>query len=212
VTYTLVSDGSSDQVLIPIIDWSIRGSGATCAISSQWADLRLLRNPPSGLTDRVQKTLELYPCDVLFLHRDAENVAFADRCQEIVSEVSPVNGLPPLVKIVPVRMTEAWLLFDEVAIRNAAGNPNGTTPLSLPSLGSVETLPDPKSILRQLLTEATGKVGRRLRSINPAQMTHRVPRYINDFTPLNQIAAFRRFSAELQALIQSNPTLFSESS
>jgi hypothetical protein len=35
-------------------------------------------------------------------------------------------------RVVPVRMTKAWLTVDEAAIRKAARNPLGTAPLELP--------------------------------------------------------------------------------
>ena len=38
-------------------------------------------------------------------------------------------------------MTEAWLLFDESAIRVVAGNPNGKNPLNIPDLSVVEQIP-----------------------------------------------------------------------
>lgn len=53
----------------------------------------------------------------------------------------------PHVCVIPVRMTEAWLLFDEAAIRQAAGNRLGRAPLALPPLDEVEQEPDPKSLL-----------------------------------------------------------------
>jgi len=56
-----------------------------------------------------------------------------------------------VVPAVPVRMTEAWLLFDEAAIRRAAGCPNGSMPLELPSLKTSEDIPDPKTILHEAL-------------------------------------------------------------
>lgn len=59
-----------------------------------------------------------------------------------------------IVAAVPVRMIEAWLLFDESAIRLAAGNPNGTTPLGLPGMPRAESVPDPKLLLRDAMLPA----------------------------------------------------------
>jgi hypothetical protein len=42
----------------------------------------------------------------------------------------------PVVCVVPVRMMEAWLLIDEMAIRRVAGNPNGRIPIELPVLNN----------------------------------------------------------------------------
>lgn len=69
MTYTLVADGSSDVVLVPILTWCLRQHGVT-RINSQAADLsRIPRRPRE---DRLPAVLDLYPCDILFVHRDAE--------------------------------------------------------------------------------------------------------------------------------------------
>jgi hypothetical protein len=48
-------------------------------------------------------------------------------------------------------MQEAWLLFDEAAIREASDNPNGEERMDLPALSSLEEILDPKELLRDLL-------------------------------------------------------------
>src|SRR5262249_34801620 len=97
------------------------------------------------LSDRIQKSIELYPCDLLFVHRDAEKELPERRRNEIrqaIELVSKETSFLPIVCVVPVRMQEAWLLFDEPALRRAAGNPNGRMILQLPHLGELEGLPD----------------------------------------------------------------------
>ncbi|MEH2437636.1 MAG: hypothetical protein V7K25_25980 [Nostoc sp.] len=37
--YTLLSDGSSDKALMPILTWLLREHQVECAIQSNWADL-----------------------------------------------------------------------------------------------------------------------------------------------------------------------------
>ncbi len=50
--YTLVSDGSSDRALLPILSWLLQEHRVLCPIQAEWADLRLLPHPPKGLTAR----------------------------------------------------------------------------------------------------------------------------------------------------------------
>lgn len=69
---TLVSDGSSDRALLPMIRWLLRRAGVDVPIQDSWADLGRLRNPPKTPTDKIKRSLELYPCDLLFVHRDTE--------------------------------------------------------------------------------------------------------------------------------------------
>ena len=121
MTYTLVTDGTADRVLIPILTWSLQQQEVTPVVA-QWADFS--RIPRQRNTEeRLKTAIELYPCQVLFVHRDAEAQPPALRREEIATALHGVSiGHIP---VVPVRMTEAWLLADESAIRSAAGNPNG---------------------------------------------------------------------------------------
>lgn len=43
LSYTLITDGSSDQALIPILDWVIAANGFTGIVSGEWCDFRLLK-------------------------------------------------------------------------------------------------------------------------------------------------------------------------
>src|SRR4051812_38300493 len=118
--YTLLSDGSSDDALLPILSWLLVNRLPETAIQSQWADLRKLRDRPLGLAGRIQAAMDFYPGDLLFVHRDAEREPAANRAEEVRAAVGAVSDPPPFVCVVPVRMMEAWLLFDEPAIRRAA--------------------------------------------------------------------------------------------
>src|SRR5690606_18674132 len=82
------------------------------------------------LVERLTSSVRLYPCDVLVVHRDAERDPVDLRLAEIERARSSARIEGSLVPVVPVRMTEAWLLFDESAIRRAADNPNGTVDLA----------------------------------------------------------------------------------
>jgi hypothetical protein len=117
IRYTLVTDGPTDSVLLRHIDWVI-SQHTSIAVRSIWADLSRLRHRPRNLVQRIQTALDLYPCDMLCVHRDAERDEPSIRVREIQSAASALH-LPtsPIVCVVPVRMQEAWLLFDESAIK-----------------------------------------------------------------------------------------------
>lgn len=201
--YTLLSDGSSDKVLIPILTWLLRQHQVACPIQPEWADLRRVnRAQKSSLADKIKTSLELYPCDLLFVHRDAEKEPHPVRITEIREAIEAAQMSLPAVCIVPVRMQEAWLLFDEAALRRAAGNPNGQQPLELPSLDTVESLPDPKDILHTLLREASGLSGRRRKKFNVNRAVHRVPDFIDDFAPLWLLSAFQALETEIKTTVQ----------
>jgi hypothetical protein len=196
---------------MPIIDWVL---GQLPHIASDgfipsFADPRSLRtsgddhDPP--LTRNVRAAVNLFPCDVLFVHRDAELLPWDRRIEEIHQHVMRVVGT--YVPIVPVRMTEAWLLISSNAIRKAADNPNGRIPLDLPRIPRLDQLPDPKSTLNELLARASEKRGRRLDKLKrPSELAwrrYRVAQLIGDFAPLRAITAFQRFEETTREVLTS---------
>ena len=194
---TLVTDGSSDRALLPVLRWLL-DLRSSAVFETAWADLRRLQRQPKGLDGRVRAAIDLHPCDLLVVHRDAERSDVAQRRQEIAEAT---EGLKlAVVAAVPVRMTEAWLLFDEAAIRRASGCPNGAMPLSLPPLKKVEALPDPKEILYAAMREASALKGRRRADFTPN--IHRVAELIDDFAPLWELPSFQAMDESLCGALQ----------
>ncbi len=202
----LLTDGSSDVVLLPILEWTIRQHVGEIAVQCEWADLRRLPSQPHGLAARIVKAVELYPCNMLFVHRDAEGQDPERRFEEIsvAVHIAADQGFNlPHVCVVPVRMQEAWLLLDSSAIRNAADNPNGKAQLNLPLPRRIEALPDPKEVLYQSLKAASGLSGRRLKRFRPEQRAHSVPRYMTDFCVLRQLPAFIRMEEDIRSVVEN---------
>ena len=199
--FTLVSDGSSDRCLMPILEWLLREVGRVKSVAARWADFSYGATP-RGLSERLDQALRLYPCDVLFVHRDAERQNPALRYEEVTEALAEVSGvsIPPAICVIPVRMQEAWLLFDESAIRNAAGNPNGRDELALPKLSAIESIPDPKAVLHGLLRQACGLSGRRLKNFAVAKAALLVTQYATDFSKLRALPAFDRLERDISTL------------
>ena len=204
--YTLLSDGSSDKALLPLLSWLLKVHLVDYAIQPQWANLRGLPKLPKKLsfTDRIKLSVDLYPCELLFVHRDAEKEPRQKRVEEIrqAKEEAGESVRVPAICVVPVRMTEAWLLFDEVALRRAAANPRRRQPLQLPDLTKLEDEPDPKRLLYNLLLEASGLGSHRRKKVRVEELVHRVAEFIDDFASLRTMSAFKALEDELKQLIQ----------
>src|SRR5688572_3327502 len=130
--YTLAPDGPTDRALLPILTWLLEQNGVQCAIQSRIIEpLPIPKKPDSlrlsPLAWRMKYSLEYFPCDLLFVHRDAEREPSTKRSAEVEEACQELAELQvlPVICVVPVRMTEAWLLIEQQAIRNAAGNKNG---------------------------------------------------------------------------------------
>lgn len=196
--YTLVADGSSDAVLMPIIDWLIADCWPGQGVQGTFAD----QIPSVGLAleRRIPEVLRLFPCDLLIVHRDAEGDSLTQRIDEIVRAV-PVEG-PKWVPLVPVKMTEAWLLSDELAIRSAAENKGGKVRLELPKKARWEQLQDPKAVLFEALTVASEKSPRALRKFNPARHRALVAQRTVEFSALRGMPSFDLFEQKLTDALQ----------
>ena len=203
--YTLLGDGTSDRALMPVLRWLLLQSGTPLPLSESWADPRRLQAKTNKLTDRLPKALELYPCDLLFVHRDAEKESAAVRHSEIAEALDYLRLATPTIAVVPVRMTEAWLLLDEAAIRQAAGNPNGRVRLGIPNVKELETLPDPKEKLNEALRAACELGGRRLAQFrrDEALRRVRVADLVEDYSSLRHLASFVRFQQDTYSTLEA---------
>ena len=203
--YTLVTDGPSDRLLKFPIEWLLERL-TDLDFDGEWANPAIVGRG-ERLAGKLAAALETYPCQLLFVHRDAERGPRQDRVLEIESALSSLSSRPPAVCLVPVRMTEAWLLIDEQALREAAGNPNGQVELPLPPIRSLESHPQPKRLLFELLETASGLNRRRLKRFRSGQARQRLAELIDDYSALERLPAFRSFRAELEQVLADNDWL-----
>ncbi|CAN5226177.1 hypothetical protein BH10PSE16_BH10PSE16_42110 [soil metagenome] len=195
VTATLVTDGSSDKLLVPLIELLF---SAHTELAYQVNCAEGLPPFSSGLRARIDAALELFPCDFLFVHRDAEGIDATVRQQEIETNWPDSQHMTVLICVVPVRMTEAWLIANPEPIRSAVGNPNGTEALGLPAVKDIESLPDPKETLFAALKAASGLSATRKRRFNPHQFRHRVSELTDDLEPLRKLNSFKHLEAQVK--------------
>lgn len=120
----------------------------------------------TSLTEKVKQGLDLSAePDLLFIQRDADHhlntpaAGAARRYEEITIAVQSLNHDGPYVRIIPVRMTEAWLLLNECEIRRVAGKPSGRDDLDLPAVQNIENIADPKRLLEDILLRAGSPKG-----------------------------------------------------
>ncbi len=185
VDYALIGDGATERALLPILAWVLRAQAPAEKFSFQGFVARGGRDLGRTIEDAIRK----YRPSLLFVHRDAEKIPADQRRAEI-----PVRD--EVVPVVPVRMTEAWLLMDARAIREASGNRNGDEPLDLPRSRAIESLSNPKKDLEDLLLRAAAPLGQRRRkrfALEHPQMVQRLAECIRDFGPLRELPAFEAF-------------------
>jgi hypothetical protein len=195
LTSTLLAEGSSDRVLIPLLDLLLSDlcDAPIAAIAMANASI-----PKSlQLRERIGQAVTLFPSEILFVHRDVDAQTTQQRVKEIEDTAKGYSTVK-LVCVIPVRMTEAWLLTEEESIRRAVGNPRGTTELNLPSLGRLEALPDPKEELFRCMRLAVDLNSRRMRGFIPEQHRHKVGEQITDLSKLRKLPSFVHLENQLR--------------
>lgn len=192
--FLLICEGSSDAALVSHIEELLIDCGASEADGSAWYHGR-------GLRDKIRRGLQDHgSVDLLFVHRDADSAGRPARLKEIETGRAAAGHRGRCVGVIPVRMTEAWLLADEAAIRTVAGRPRGTEPLDLPAPGKLEEVADPKRMLEYALRQAATPRGRRRRKRFAADfggLRRQLLETLPVGGPLEQVAAWVRFRKDV---------------
>ena len=199
IQFTLCSEGPSDRVLLRHIEWALENLTAL-PFSGEWADPSVFQNPSKDVMSRVSQAVAYYPCNLLFVHRDADGQGYEGRKNEVVDSLRRAGVGIPAVAVIPVRMTESWLLCDESALRKAAGRPRGAVKLPIPTIKSLERHANPKQTFEDCLCTASEKTGRKLdvfRRDLPS-LKYRVAELIEDFSQLESVPAFKSFMTDLK--------------
>lgn len=148
--------------------------------------------------------------DVLVVHRDADESATADttgpvaRRQEVVEAAAARAPGVLLVPVVPVHMTETWLLLDEAMIRQVAGNPRGRGDLDLRTPRTAEDETSSKALLKAALAAASETTGRRHRTAAKRfpQHRHQLLENLDRTGPVNQLPAFQRLVRDVETVAE----------
>lgn len=187
LTFSVIADGGTDRVLVPIIQWAIH------RLDPQ---VEILEPEFAKRKGSVKEFLSAYHPDVMlvFVHRDSENRSLEER----LVEFDTTEG-SNIVPVIPVRMSEAWLLVNGPAIARAAGSSSSV--VDIPKVSAIENISNPKRHLDKLLLEAAGNPsGRRRKTFKRSMVNRRVSvaSFITDFSSLEDLRAFRSFQQSLQ--------------
>jgi hypothetical protein len=199
----LLADGPSDAPLGRHVARMAQRHGHALDVVAP--DLRRL-DPPPGLqvTRRLEAVFRFDAAfDLVIVHRDAEGEDPATRREEVLSDVGTIRDGLPVLPVIPIRMTEAWLLLDEAAIRRVAGRPTGLESLGLPVAAAAEHVHNPKQLLQNALEIASGATGRRLRRFKRdfGAQRRRLLEGLDHTGPVSELTAWQQLEADVQEVL-----------
>ena len=227
IQFLLVCEGSSDDALVAHISKLLIEHGVTEADGLPFhgqphdthsrQEVEQSRETLSELAKKVKHGLKCFGApgqlpDLLFIHRDADhyrdtNAAGPDNRRNEIQAAMQSVSYPGLlyVGVVPVRMTEAWLLVDKCKIRRVAGKPDNRCNLDLPALGEIERMSNPKERLKEILLQAGSPSGRRRKNFKSKFGGHR-RQLIENLPvggPLEKLPSWVRFRDDTIAALQA---------
>ena len=100
----LLAEGTSDKALLPILRW-VLACASPVEARIEWVDTTTVERGSGSLGDKVQAARIVCPCDLLFVHRDADKQPSQWRYDEIHQAV----GGRLHVAVVPIRMAESTI-------------------------------------------------------------------------------------------------------
>lgn len=207
LTGLFLCEGTSDLPLARLVETLFLQRRVDVRLSQP--DFSLLPRVAKNIEARVRVGLRLIdmPIDLIVVHRDSDSEEPERRYAEILDAVTAVAESAHPLPVVPVRMTEAWLLLDEAAIRQVAGNPRGRMNLELPRPRHVESVADPKRLLQQCLVTAADCTGRRRDQMSKRFNEHRrqLLQRIEFGGPIGQLTSWQRLVSDIEALVEQLP-------
>jgi hypothetical protein len=102
--------GTSDAVLCEHLTWLLREHARKSRVEpTTFPDARTYSSASKGdLASRMLLAYQGYPCEILFVHRDADNKDARPRRREIQHACASLQEhLPTTIAVVPVQETEA---------------------------------------------------------------------------------------------------------
>lgn len=201
----LYAEGSTDERFLPpviqrTVEHIVAERGRTMVDVLE--PLLVQKNPDiSGQAERIlDAARQTTGSHALIIHADADHPtaerALTERFQPGLQLVKQAGIDHHLIPLIPVRMIEAWLLADPDALRQVIG----TRDLHLPlQAHQVESDPDPKQTLKDVVQRATAQ-RRRRRAIRVSDMFAPLARTIS-LEHLRSVPAYQQFVVDMSAAL-----------
>jgi hypothetical protein len=206
----LFAEGATDNRFLPVVIQrstqkliATRGRDTTDVLEPLIVSVSTeIRGGDERILDAARQTEGYH---ALIIHADADHPtrdrALTERFQPGLLLVQEEDINHHLVPLIPIRMTEAWVLADPEALLKVIGTRMTINDLGLPSHPhQIESDPDPKQTLNGVIQRATAQRGRR-RKLEAADIFAPMARTIS-LERLQGVPAYQQFVDDItQALV-----------
>lgn len=155
--FVFTGEGKADyEFLIPVIERMLRNLLPQSAVQGNRIDYVEGNNQTEKIINFVKQQRGY---QLLFFHHDADSsgtqAAYDAYFAPAFQHLQAAGITEPLIPVIPVRNTEAWLCADFVAFQETIGTDKSAEELGFPAVPhQVETIQDTKALLREAISRA----------------------------------------------------------
>ncbi len=144
---------------------------------------------------------------VICIHADADKVssnrAMQERVQPLIDIILSRDTNQPIVPIIPIRMTEAWMLADQEAFKNELVTDKSYSELGIKT--AVESIANPKAAIETAIRIIDKELPAKQRGQTEIGNLYEELANTISLTELQRLPSYQQFQgAARQALIQAN--------
>lgn len=212
ITIGLNTEGKTDvRFLKSIVKRTFEGIAFDCRTDIEILDIVTVKAPKGGFTQAMleasREGVTQYGINILCIHADADSpdskavwnhkfVPFLKR----LSEMDDKAYCKTVVPVIPVQMTEAWMLADKDLLRRIL-NAGNRTDQDLGIGKAPEAYADPKDRIAEALRIAQEGVSRRRYQVKINDLYGEIGRDI-ELDALRKLPSFNRFEQEVRSAFQ----------
>lgn len=208
----LYAEGPSDrEFLPPIIQRTSETILARCALGVvEVLDVIVIPKKRGNLDQCIlQASTDAKDYHALCIHSDADRLSYTgarmqrfEPGQRLVQQ-SPGSVCHHLIPIIPVHMTEAWMLADIHALQSVLGTRLDAHALHLPMrIAAIENISGPKDTLHEIVRTINTTRSQRRQVVNLPSKYEPLARQIN-LNKLFELPSYREFVTELAQALET---------
>ena len=137
-----------------------------------------LRKEGNGFVEQIRGLVRKYPYfHVICVHSDSDSSDMNNVLQNKITPafiaVNEIEGsaCKNLVALIPVQMTEAWMMADLNLLKEKIGTNKSNEELGLPvRVNAIESISDPKNVINEALRVAQEEQSRRRKKLTISQL------------------------------------------
>lgn len=201
LTIGLVSEGTTDQRFLPnIIKRTFEELSFECKGEIEVYDIEIIEKKGTSFIDNVLNASKDYSwLNILCIHTDSDDISDKDVLNnkinptiEKVKTLDENNNCKNIVFVVPIQMTESWMLADPELLVEEIGTKKTVQDLNLPT-SLIENISDPKQKIMDCITKALAEqTSRRKNSIKISDLYSPISQKIS-LNTLKNLSSYNKF-------------------